>query len=589
MKYERIYSGIFKDRPNRFIANIEINGKVEVVHVKNTGRCQELLIEGVEVYVQKSDNPNRKTAWDLIGVKKNDRIINMDSQITNYVVREWIEKGNLIEQCDFIRGEKTYKKSRFDLYVESGERKIYIEVKGVTLEEDGRVKFPDAPSERAIKHIDELIDAKRNGFDAYIFFVIQMKDVNYFTPNRKTQPEFADALLRARKEGVEILAYDCEVTKESIILKENVPVILGEPILYEVRDKLVNWYSENKRDLPWRADINPYKVWVSEIMLQQTRVEAVIDYYNKFIHDLPTIKDLAGVNEDELLKLWEGLGYYNRVRNMQLAAKQIMVNYHGIFPDEYNAILELKGIGTYTAGAISAFAFNKEEPAVDGNVLRVIARLLGDDTDITKASFKKRLERDIKEVIPEGKASEFNQSLIEIGATVCIPNGQPKCERCPLNGECVARLHNLIDILPVKKKARMRKNEKRTILIFKDGVKVAINKRGNSGLLAKLYELPNVEGHLSLQDVIAVAKKMGLIPIRVTECENSKHIFSHIEWDMVAYEIRVDELEQSCKQKYIFEEPNVIEEKYTIPAAFKAYTKYLSIDTGKERMNKNRL
>lgn len=606
MKYERIYSGIFIERPNRFIAHIEIEGKCEIVHVKNTGRCKELLYPGVTVYVQKANNPDRKTQWDLIAVEKevinkkkcasNDldsatdvsihkeksdiKIINMDSQITNYVVKEWIEKGNLFSEIDYMRTEKTYKKSRFDLYVESKERKAFIEVKGVTLEEGGVVKFPDAPSERAVKHINELIEAVKEGYEAYIVFVIQMKDVKYFTPNRTTQPEFADALLRARAAGVQIIALDSSVTPDTIEAKEFVPVILGEPRLFELRDELVNWYECNKRELPWREDINAYRVWVSEIMLQQTRVEAVKPYYNNFLSTLPTIKDLAEVKEDKLLKLWEGLGYYNRVRNMQAAAIQIMDIYKGEFPERYDDILGLKGIGTYTAGAISSFAFNKEESAVDGNVLRVLCRVLGDETDITKASLKAKFERDIKEIIPKGKASEFNQGLIELGAIVCVPNGAPRCDVCPLSQKCVAYNENKIDTLPVKAKKKERKVEKRTILIFKDGDNVAINKRGDKGLLAKLYEFPNVDGHLTTKKVIEYSKEIGLMAIKVNKLEKSKHIFSHIEWDMIGYEVIVDELEKSCTQKYILEKPDTIEEKYPMPAAFSMYTKYININIG---------
>ena len=177
MKYERIEAGKFLERPNRFIAHVEIAGQKEIVHVKNTGRCAELLIPGATVYVQKTDNPERKTQWDLIGVKKGKRMINMDSQIPNKVVEEWIRKGNLFPNATLIKPETTYKKSRFDLYVEEGNRKIFIEVKGVTLENDGVVKFPDAPTERGIKHLTELCEAVKDGYEAYVFFVIQMKGV----------------------------------------------------------------------------------------------------------------------------------------------------------------------------------------------------------------------------------------------------------------------------------------------------------------------------------------------------------------------------------------------------------------------------
>ena len=271
MRYDRIYKAKFIERPNRFIAYAELNGKKETVHVKNTGRCAELLRPGADIYIQESDNPSRKTRWDLIAVKKGSRMINMDSQIPNKVVKEWIEQGNLFGNVTLIRPETVYKNSRFDLYVEAedqngGIRKIFIEIKGVTLEENGVCRFPDAPSERAVKHLEELSDAKKNGYEAYVFFVIQMKGVRYFTPNTETHPQFAEALQKTAKEGVKVLAYDCDVTSDAIELSDAVDVVLGNPILKESVRPLVEWFRENKRDLPWRKRINAYRVWILSLI-----------------------------------------------------------------------------------------------------------------------------------------------------------------------------------------------------------------------------------------------------------------------------------------------------------------------------------
>lgn len=580
MKYERIQKGRFIDRPNRFIAHIEIDGVTEIVHVKNTGRCQELLTPNATVYVQKASNPDRKTQWDLIAVEKHDRMINMDSQVTNYVVKEWIEAGNLFPEASLVKSEVTYGNSRFDLYVEVDDRKIFIEVKGVTLEVDDVVRFPDAPSERAVKHVEELVQAKKNGYEAYVFFVIQMKNVSYFTPNEVTHKAFAEALKWARKEGVQVIAYDCDVMCDSIKIADEVSVVLEEPVLYELREPLLEWYGENKRELPWRNHVSAYHVWVSEIMLQQTRVEAVKPFYHRFLEALPEIEDLANVEEEKLLKLWEGLGYYNRVRNMQLAARQIMSEFNGEFPDSYEAIINLKGIGTYTAGAISSIAFEIAKPAVDGNVLRVISRILGDDGDIMKAAVRKQMEYALEEVIPQGRAGDFNQGLIELGATVCVPNGKPKCELCPVSKWCEARIQGRIAELPVKSKQKERKIEKRTILIFKDGENIAIKKRPKKGLLAGLYELPNVLNEWEIEDVVAYSKSIGLMPVRVEKCTDAKHIFSHVEWHMKGYVIKVDELEKLCKEEFLFVRPEEIERIYPIPAAFSAYTEYLDIKLG---------
>ena len=572
MRYERITQGSFLERPNRFLAYAELAGKKEVIHVKNTGRCAELLKPGAIIYVQESQNPERKTKWDLIAVEKGDRIINMDSQIPNRVVQEWIEEGNLFENVRLVKPETTYCNSRFDLYVETGDkRKIFIEVKGVTLEENGVVRFPDAPSERAVKHLEELGHAVKEGYEAYVFFVIQMKGVRYFTPNRDTHPAFCDALKRAQAAGVHVLAYDCEVSADSIEVNEEVPVVLGSPLLKESVEPVVAWYRKHRRDLPWREHPDAYRVWVSEIMLQQTRVEAVKPYYERFLEAFPDVAALAEAEEDKLLKMWEGLGYYNRVRNMQKAAQQVMTEHNGHFPQSYDEILKLSGIGHYTSGAISSFAYGIAKPAVDGNVLRVVSRLLASDADIMKASTRAQMERLIEEVIPIDAAADFNQGLIEIGAIVCVPNGEPKCEICPVAHLCKAKAQNIQMELPVKTKAKARRIEKRTVLIFRDNETVAIRKRPVKGLLAGLYELPNVEGHLTRKEVIEYGKEIGLTPIRVKKLASAKHIFSHVEWHMIGYEVLVDELEKNCSEKMIFAGREEIDRKYSIPSAFEAY------------------
>ncbi len=583
MKYERIETGFFLERPNRFIAYIEIAGQKETVHVKNTGRCAELLQPGATVYVQKADNPERKTQWDLIGVKKGKRMINMDSQIPNKVVEEWIRKGNLFPNATLIRPETTYKQSRFDLYIEENERKIFIEVKGVTLENDGVVKFPDAPTERGIKHLNELCEAVKDGYEAYVFFVIQMKGVKYFTPNMKTHAAFGEALRNAQKQGVHILAYDCKVSKDSIEIAQEVPVIFRNENLKEMSKPLVEWYRKQKRDLPWREDVTAYKVWVSEIMLQQTRVEAVKPYYARFLNAFPTIQDLAEAEEDLLLKMWEGLGYYNRVRNMQKAAQQVMIDYHGEFPNTYEEIRSLTGIGNYTAGAIAAFAFGIPKPAVDGNVLRVVSRLTASYEDVMKVSVRERVEEELEELIPADEASDFNQGLIELGAIVCVPNGAPKCCECPLAHLCKAHEKGIELELPVKSKAKERRIEKKTVFVFQDGDHVAIKKRPAKGLLAGLYELPSVEGHLAEDEAIEYSKQIGLSPLRIQKLEDGKHIFSHVEWHMIGYRIRVDELEKSCTEKMLFVHPEEIQAEYPIPAAFETYVKYVDVKIGQEK------
>lgn len=571
MKYERISKGVFLERPNRFIAYAELAGKKEVIHVKNTGRCAELLRPGAPIYVQESENPARKTKWDLIGVEKGSRMINMDSQVPNQVVKEWVEAGNLKPDIRLVRPETTYGNSRFDLYVETGNSRAFIEVKGVTLEENGVVRFPDAPSDRAVKHLQELEKAVREGYEAYVFFVIQMKGVRYFTPNMDTHPAFCQALKSAKAAGVRLLAYDCRVSGDEIQIADPVPVVLESPRLKELSGSIAAWYRENRRDLPWRNTTDAYRIWVSEIMLQQTRVEAVKRYYERFLEALPTVRELAEVPEDRLMKLWEGLGYYNRVRNMQKAARQVMEEYGGEFPHTYDTIRSLAGIGNYTAGAVSSFAYGIPKPAVDGNVLRVLSRILASEEDIMKASVRSWMERAVEEVIPEQEASDFNQGLIELGALVCVPGGEPKCGICPAAELCLAREKGIQTALPVKTKAKARRIEKRTVLIFRDSEGVAIRKRPSKGLLAGLYELPNVEGHLTRKEAADYGKSIGLTPVHVRKLEAAKHIFSHVEWHMVGYELLVDALEKNCGEEMIFAKRDELETVYSIPSAFEAY------------------
>ena len=586
MKYQNIVQGRFLARPNRFIAQVEIDGTEHTVHVKNTGRCKELLVPGATVYLEKSNNPSRSTAYDLIAVQKGKRLINMDSQIPNKVVEEWLRQEDFFHDLVLIRPETKYGNSRFDFYIETKEEKIFMEVKGVTLEEEGRVRFPDAPSERAVKHVEELIQAKREGYRVIVFFVIQMKDVEYFTPNRDTHAAFADALERAVEAGVEVYAYDCYVTSEEIKLADRVNVRINLENLKGIliKNPLLKWYDDNKRILPWREAPTPYHVWVSEIMLQQTRVEAVKPYYKRFMDALPDIKCLAEAEEEKLLKLWEGLGYYNRVRNMQLAARQVMEEYGGEMPGEYEELLKLKGIGSYTAGAIASIAFGQAAPAVDGNVLRVVARYCMEDSPITDTKFKAKVEAELLQVMSQERPGDFNQAMMELGATICLPNGEPHCSKCPLQENCLAYRKNCVMEYPKKADKKARTIEQKTILIVQDADKAALRKRPGKGLLAGMYEFPSLEGYCDPEEVLQYLKERGLQPLHIQKLPDSKHIFSHKEWHMKGYAVRVDELapKTSAKEQWLFIEPAETREQYPIPSAFAAYVPYLNIKLGKD-------
>ena len=356
--------------------------------------------------------------------------------------------------------------------------------------------------------------------------------------------------------------------------------ILTEPLL--------DWFSCHARVLPWREEATPYRVWVSEIMLQQTRVEAVKPYFERFLKRLPDVAALADCPEDELLKLWEGLGYYNRVRNMQKAAIQVMEEYCGELPADYDKLLKLKGIGSYTAGAIASIAFQIPVPAVDGNVFRVLTRVTADDTDVTKASFRTKLEGMLRENMQEIKTpGAYNQALMELGATVCLPNGAPLCGDCPWRDFCLARKEGKTMEFPVKSKAKERRIENRTVLVIRDADRVAIRKRPKKGLLAGLYELPNIEGAHTQEEIVEYVKKLKLSPIRIQKLESAKHIFSHIEWRMQGYAVLVEEAGfeegENRDENLIFVDAQSSQEKYAIPSAFAAYAKYMNIKLGNEK------
>ena len=345
---------------------------------------------------------------------------------------------------------------------------------------------------------------------------------------------------------------------------------------------LLDWYDAGHRDLPWRSEPAPYRVWVSEIMLQQTRVEAVRGYFSRWMNALPDIPALAAADEAVYTKLWEGLGYYSRVRNLHRAAVLLCEEYGGELPADYDRLLALPGVGEYTAGAVASIAFGLPVPAVDGNVLRVAARLDNDFTPITDAKFKKQTRERFAALMPSDRPGDLNQSLMELGATVCLPNGAPKCEVCPLFDQCLAGQHQTWTEYPFKKSAKPRRIEDRTVLLFLDGAHTAVRKRPKKGLLAGLYEFPNFDGVLSEQEALEEAEKFGVTPLHIQALPPYKHIFSHVEWHITGYAIKIagNDVEQEGEQKagLIFADAKTAAERYAIPSAFAEYAKYTDLE-----------
>ena len=340
-----------------------------------------------------------------------------------------------------------------------------------------------------------------------------------------------------------------------------------EQVLIAMFEALIPWYEAHKRELPWRQDREPYHVWLSEIMLQQTRVEAVKEYYRRFLTTLPTIADLAEAPEEQILKLWEGLGYYNRVRNLQKAAQTICADYAGVFPSEYAQIRSLSGIGDYTAGAIASICFDAPTPAVDGNVLRVYSRLLADDANIDLQTTKKRITRKLQETYPRKNPGIATQALRELGATVCVPYGAPRCDVCPVAEICQARKQDTWRNLPVRSEKKKRKIVDKTVFILLTEDTVALHKRSTSGLLAGMWEFPNVDAKLDKQAAVTQVTGWQAEPLDLLMQTSYTHIFSHVEWHMTAYYIRCRKTNK--KWKWVTKES--LDETYALPSAFRPF------------------
>lgn len=324
----------------------------------------------------------------------------------------------------------------------------------------------------------------------------------------------------------------------------------------------MEWYQENARDLPWRRTCDGYAVWISEIMLQQTRVAAVIPYYERFLRELPDVSALATVDDDRLHKLWEGLGYYSRARNLKKAASEIVSRFGGQMPREYHALLTLPGIGEYTAGAIASIAFAEAVPAVDGNVLRVYARLFGEARDIRDPAFKKEVRAFLLPLVPKESPGAFNAALMELGATVCLPNGQPKCGECPLREYCIAFREGRTAELPVLSAKKARKNERKTVFALMLNGGLIGFRRPESGLLAGLWQLPEAAGELSDAEAAAWLGEYGINTVGELRFYERRHIFTHIEWHMrvCAAEVSVDVLPKGWI---------VLDESHALPTAYR--------------------
>lgn len=339
---------------------------------------------------------------------------------------------------------------------------------------------------------------------------------------------------------------------------------------------LLEWYDQNKREMIWRDHYDPYYVWLSEIMLQQTRIEAAKEYFVRFTSELPDIVKLAQVSEERLMKLWEGLGYYNRARNLKKAAEIVVRDYGGKLPADFDALLSLPGIGPYTAGAVASIAFGIKAPAVDGNVLRVVMRYLACEDDISKMSVRKRVEQMILDVMPE-RPGDFNQAVMELGEVICIPNGAPLCAQCPVRDTCRALAGGCPEKYPKRAEKKPRRKERRTVVVMEYRNGIAIRKRPEKGLLAGLYEFPSVDGWVSQKEIGERVRQWGIEDANVSFMGEAAHIFSHVEWHMKGFRVEIADGSgvQGVPEDVIFVTREQLERKYMIPVAFHTYLKQI--------------
>lgn len=328
---------------------------------------------------------------------------------------------------------------------------------------------------------------------------------------------------------------------------------------------LLAWYGQNARALPWRRDREPYHVWVSEIMLQQTRVEAVRGYYERFLAALPDVRALADCPEERLMKLWEGLGYYRRARNLQKAAKTVMTEHGGVFPTDYASIRALAGIGDYTAGAIASICFGQPTPAVDGNVLRIMARLTNCHQQIDAPAVHRSFDEQLRAIYPPD-AGTFIQALMELGACVCTPQS-PKCALCPVCGACLGYDANTQTALPVRKAKKARRVEVRTVFLLRANESLALQKRPDGGLLGGMWELPAVSGERTAEEGLEQARRWGLDPVEMEKTLHHTHVFTHIEWHMTCHVIAVSH-EAGV---FTWVTPEALGASYALPSAFRPF------------------
>jgi A/G-specific adenine glycosylase len=353
----------------------------------------------------------------------------------------------------------------------------------------------------------------------------------------------------------------------------------------DVSVPLLAWYDRHARRLPWREDPSPYRVWISEVMLQQTRVDAVQPYFERFVREVPDVAALAALDEGRLLKLWEGLGYYARARNLQKAARMVLEDHGGTLPRDPALLRRLPGIGPYSAGAIASIAYGVRVSAVDGNVLRVVARWTADRGDIAGTETKRRLSAFVETLLPQARVGDFNQALMELGATVCLPNGAPLCGECPVMESCEARRSGLLEEIPRKAKAAGKREVAMTVFLLRRDDRFAIRRRGPHELLANLWEFPHAAGHLTPEQAAAHLRALGMRIGEMRPLPRTSHAFTHLVWDMTGYEAATEDADgarDADGSGLTWASPEEIRGRFAVPSAFKYHLSRIPKASAKE-------
>ncbi len=551
-------------RYKRFLADIRLpDGSERTVHCPNPGSMLGTCAPGSAVRCSTHDGARRKLRHTLEMIRVGRVWVGLHAARANDVVARALGRdayAPFAGYAEIAREAKSPEGSRFDFRLSGrvdDERPCWIEVKSVTLCEARRARFPDAVTLRGRRHLEHLMARRSEGDRAALLYVVQRGDADSVAPAEDIDPAYATTLREAARAGVEVHALSARVLRDRIRLERALPVELGAPAevaapsdttrggIRKIRAPLLRWYDANRRDLPWRDSDDPYAIWISEAMLQQTRVETVIPYWARFLDRFPDVTSLARAELDDVYAVWTGLGYYSRARNLKRAAETIVAEHAGRLPDTVEELQRLQGIGRYTAGAIASIAFDREAPLVDGNVIRVFTRVLGIHEDSASKSVVDRIWTVAGELVKGRRPGDLNQALMELGATLCTPR-KPHCLACPIRRHCRAHAAGDAESLPIKHKKTKVRRMRAVAALIECGDEILAVRRPEQGLMAGLWELPggSIEANEEPKDRVAPILRdvVGLDVGDISQIGRVEHLFTHRRLELEVFRCRLREV-----------------------------------------------